>query len=102
MPPFRASFNTLRFYNSAYKIVLHSISLDLQNKCISRRRLLSEAVLAYYHPSFYASNDSDMVIHNMSIATADVPYVAEGPNVQYEAQADKEVRISIDKLCESY
>ena len=36
----------------------------------------------------YTTNESDMVIDNMSIAAADVPYVTAGPNAQYEAQAD--------------
>lgn len=39
-------------------------------------------------PSCYATDDPDMVIDNMSIAAADVPYVTAGPNAQYEAQAD--------------
>jgi hypothetical protein len=58
--------------------------------------------LGVYQPPFYATNDSDMVIQSMSIATADVPYVTEGPKVQYEAQADKKVRIRQGRLCEAY
>jgi hypothetical protein len=38
-------------------------------------------------------DDVDIVIDSTSIATADVPYVTAGPNAQYEAQADKIVRI---------